>query len=110
MACFVSNEYSGTLSLAHSRFHIDPGAENPLGQHVRLLVDLLVEDHDSQVGHAQIVNIREGQRDLDVGGGPVFHDAVVLTADVAARFFNVQQFAVEKSLDLFRLHDVLPDD
>ena len=58
--------------LSHDGFHVEPGGEYPLGQHVVLQIDLMVEIHDAQVGHAQVINVRESQGDFDVRLVPVF--------------------------------------
>jgi len=80
--------------LAHQRFHVRPGGKDALRQHIRLAVDGVVEQHHPQVGHAQIVDIREGHSHPEGDPRPVLGDAVVLAADIAARAIHLQQDAV----------------
>ncbi len=82
----VFQRVEGDALLAHDRFHVGPGGVNALCQEVAVLVDQVVEDHQPQVGHAEVVDVGEGEGDFVVNIGPVFADLVVFAAGVAARF------------------------
>ena len=87
------------VSPAHHRFHIQPGREYTFSQHVRLEIDLVVEIHNAQVGHAQVIDVGEGKGDFDIGVMPIFDDAVVFPADITAGFFHLQEEAIQTTLD-----------
>ena len=80
-------------------FHIRPGGEDALGEGIFTAVDDLVQDGDAQVGHAQVVQVGEDQRDADGGGIPVLDDLVEFAAGVAARFLNGGQDARQARLN-----------
>jgi hypothetical protein len=56
----------GHAALAHEGFHVGPGAEDALGEQVAVFVDDVVEDHQPQVGHADVVDVGKGQGDFEV--------------------------------------------
>ncbi len=57
--------------LTHERLEIRPDAVGALGQHVGLLVQHLVQDHDALVGQADLVRVRIHQAPPHVGGVPI---------------------------------------
>ena len=85
--------------IAHRGQHVHPRRVGALGQHVGLRVDAVVQDRHAQVRHAQIVDIREDQRQPVGRGLPIFDDAVVFAAGVTRRLLDERQDAVEGARD-----------
>ena len=87
----------GDAVAAHHRFEVAPGAIDTLGEQVFALVDEVVEDHEAEVGAAELVDIGEGEGDLAADGRvvPVLGDAVELAAGVAGGLGHFVQDAVE---------------
>ena len=54
--------------------HVDPWRVDSLGQHVRPLVDQIVQDGKPQVAHAEVVDVGKGQRDPVGGRVPILDD------------------------------------
>ena len=94
---------------AHDGFHIKPGRKDALRQHIFFQIDLVVEIHDAQIGHAQIVNVGEGQSNFNVGAIPILDDAVVFTADIATGFFHLQEAPFQISLNRLTRHQSCSD-
>ena len=78
----------------------DQGAIGALGQHIRALVEQLVQDRQPQVGHAQVVEIGEDQGDVGVDAVPVFDHLVELAAGIAAGFLHGGEDAFEARIDI----------
>ena len=85
--------------LAHRRLHVHPRRVGALGQHVGLCIDAVVQDRHTQIRHAQIVDIREDQRQPIRCGIPVFDHAVILAAGVTCGLLDERQDAVEGARD-----------
>ncbi len=85
--------------LAHERFHVHPGRVRAFGQHVRLAVDDVVEQHQAQVGHAEFVGVRKGQGQAHGDRVPVFGHAVVLAPGVARRLLHRPEDTIEARAD-----------
>ena len=85
--------------LAHRDLHVHPRRVGALGQHVGLRVDAVVEDRHAQVRHAQVIDIREDQRQPIGCGIPIFDDAVKFAAGVTRRLLDERQDAVEGARD-----------
>ncbi len=83
-------------------FHIGPGGIGALSQHIRALVEQLVQDRQSQVGHAQVVQVGEDQGDFRGDVVPVFDHLVDLAAGIASRFLHFKQGTLEESFDFNR--------
>ena len=85
--------------LAHRDLHVHPRRVGALGQHVGLRVDAVVEDRHAQVRHAQVIDIREDQRQPIGCGIPIFDNAVKFAAGVTRRLLDERQDAVEGARD-----------
>ena len=48
----------------HRVEHVDPRRVRAFGEHVGLLIDDVVEDREAEVGHAEVVDVGEDERDL----------------------------------------------
>ena len=81
-----------------------PGQIHTLGEHVRLTIEDVVENGQTQVGHTQVVDVWEGQRHARGDGGPFFHDLVQLAAGVAAWLLHRGQDASQKAFDFGWVH------
>ena len=89
-------------ALAHRGDHIHPGDVSPLGQHVGPLIHRIVEDGKPQVGHAQIVDVREHEGQTIGHRVPRFNNAVEFAARVAGRLLDERENPIEGSRDLLR--------
>ncbi len=85
---------------AHGSFHICPGGVGALSQRVGTLIHLVIQDRQPQIGHPQIINIREHQRQMSLHAIPILDNLVQLTAGIAARFLDSWQDAFEAGVDL----------
>ena len=90
----------------HRRLHIGPRQEHPLGERVRPRIDDLVQDGQPEVRHADVVDVREKQRDPDGGGIPILDRLVQLAAGVAAGLFHVRQDAREDAGNFGGVHGI----
>ena len=72
------------LRRLHLRDHVRRGEIGAFGQDAGLAIQDIVEKGQREVGHAQIVNVGEGQADVDVRRVPRLVDGVDLPADVSA--------------------------
>jgi hypothetical protein len=75
----------------HQRLEVGPHRIRPLGEHVVLLVEHLVEDLDALVGQADLVGIRIHQRPPDGAGVPVLDDGAELAAHILDRLADPGQ-------------------
>ena len=75
----------GDAVAAHDLFEVTPRAVDAFGHEVVSLVDQVVQDHEPEVGAAELVDVGKGEGHLAADGGvvPVFGDAVELAAGVA---------------------------
>ena len=85
--------------LAHELLEVGPDRVGPLGQHVGLLVEHLVEDLHALVGQAHLVRVRVHQRPADGGGVPVLHHRAQLAADVLDRLAHQRQQLLQARLE-----------
>ena len=70
----------------HQRFHVQPGSIGAFGQRIFPLVDLVVQDLQTDVRDTDIVNIREDKCNPGLYLIPVLDHAVKFTADIPAGF------------------------
>ena len=63
--------------------HVRPGREDALRQHVRLLIEDVVEDGEPEVRHADVVDVGVGEGQAQRRGVPVLDDGVPLAAGIA---------------------------
>ena len=54
-------------------------------------IEHAIQDLDSQVGHTDLVDIREAHTETDINAVPVLHYGIDFVADVAGRFFDLHQ-------------------
>ena len=81
--------------LAHEAGEVGPDAVAALGQHARLLVEHLVEDHDALVRQPDLVGVRVHDRPADVALLPGLDLAVELPADVLDRLLHLGEQRLE---------------
>ena len=77
--------------LAHQRLEVRPDRVGPLGQHVGLLVEHLVEDLHALVGQADLVRVGIHQRPAHGRGVPVLDHRAQLAAHVLDRLADPGQ-------------------
>jgi hypothetical protein len=77
--------------LAHQPLEIRPHRVGAFSQHIRLLVEHLVKDHDALVRYPDLVGVRIHQRPAHRGGVPVLHRCVELAADILHRLGDLRQ-------------------
>src|SRR5690606_24447028 len=80
----------GYAPLAHHLFHVGPRREDALGQQVAVRVDDVVERHQPQVGHADVVDVGEGQGNAEIDLVPILDYLVILAPSVATRFADAR--------------------
>ena len=73
------------LVILHLRRHVGPRGEGQIGEGCGLLVDEVVKDAQSQVRHADFVNVGKRQEDIAAPHLPRRSPGAQLTADVAGR-------------------------
>lgn len=88
--------------LAHERFHIQPWGVGAFGKRVVALIHLVVENLESHIRDADVVNIGEDERDPGLNRVPIFDRAVEFAAYIATGLLNLQQDAIQFAFDLFR--------
>ena len=79
---------------AHRLLHIAPRSEHALTPDARHLVHNAVEDAHSNIGHADLIGIREAERDPDVHVRLFLDDLIVFAADIARGLLHPRQDAV----------------
>ena len=73
--------------------HVGPGGEDPLAPYAGHPVEDPVEDAEAQVGHADLVGIREAEGEPGIHLALVLHDRVIFPAGVPGRFLHPGQDA-----------------
>ena len=77
--------------LPHALLHVHPGGEHPLAPKVRDLVHGPVQDLDAQMGHADLIGVREAEGEPDLHVILIFYHRIDLAAHIAAGLLHVQQ-------------------
>ena len=85
------------LLLFHDLCQIRPGRIDPLAPCILSRVQLLVDDLDSQMGHADLIDVRKAHGKADVYFIFVLYDAVRLIACIAGRLLDLHENAVRQS-------------
>ena len=75
----------------HHFVQIRPRRIDPLTPYVFPAVEHIVKDLDAQMGHSDLVHIREAHTEADVHLFLVLHDRVHLAADIAGGLLNLHQ-------------------
>jgi hypothetical protein len=70
------------------RFHVRPNGKNSLSPYPILLIQNVVEQKQSQMRHANFIDVWECQRHPDSGAGPILLRHIDLIAQIAARPLN----------------------
>ena len=84
------------LALAHLFFHVRPGRVDALCRDVLAAVEHFVQDGEAEVAHADLVDIRQGQRPGAVHSRVVFDDGIPFAARIARRLQDgLQHFVFE---------------
>ena len=73
----------GDFLLLHDLVEVGPRRKNPLTPGVGAAVQLFVYDLDAEIGHADLIDVREADGEADVHGGGVLHDGVDFISNVA---------------------------
>ena len=71
------------MLLPHDLIKIRPRGVYALTVHVLVLVKHIIKNLDSQMGHTDVIHVRETHGKPDVHSGRIFLHHVHLTADVA---------------------------
>ena len=82
MFCLQRIEWDGTR--AHQVFHVDPGGVGTFCQRVGALIDHVVENLETEIGYADIIDIGEDEGDFGFDFIPILNNGVQFAADVAA--------------------------
>ena len=80
---------------AHLLLHVAPGGEHPLAPHALHVVHHAVEDPHAQVGHADLIGVREAEGNAGIHLGRVLLHGVVFPAHVAGRLLHPGQDALQ---------------
>src|SRR6185369_359376 len=75
-----------------------PGTKDALGGDVLARVQQRIEDAEAQVGHADLVDVGEGEGERQGDVAMVLHDLVPLAADIAGRLLNPREQLAEGGL------------
>ena len=81
----------GDLLLSHNGVQIHPGGIDPLAPYILPAVKHVVEDLNSQVGHANLIYIGETHGKTYIHPGLVLHHRIYLTAYIPGRFLYLHQ-------------------
>jgi hypothetical protein len=73
----------GEVILPQQFLHIRPGSVNTLGLDPGHGIHLPIKDRYGHVGHADFVDVGEGQRDMQIGVSPAAGNSVPLAAGIA---------------------------
>ena len=76
------------LFLPHQRFHISCRCKNTLAIDIFLFVQLMVQDLQSEVRHADLIKIRESKREPRIDLLQILLCREKLSADIASGFFH----------------------
>ena len=76
------------VPLPHDFVQIHPGGIDPLAPHVIPAVEHVVEDLDSEMGHADFVYIWEAHGKTGFHFFGILHHRIDLAADIAGGLFN----------------------
>ena len=74
---------------AHCGLHISPGMKRPLGQRPVKGINYVIQNFKPQMAHANIVNIRKGQRHPYINLRLILMDGVSLMVYVTAWPLNI---------------------
>jgi hypothetical protein len=71
--------------------HVRPGGKDPFAGDVRAFVEDMVEDLESDMGHAHFVNVREGEGEFEANPGEILDDGVEFPAGVPGGLGDFQK-------------------
>ena len=91
----------GNIVAAHGIFHIRPGGKDSLTPDTFHFVHHSIEDPHTQIGHADLIGIRETKGHMDPNIFGVFHDFIIFAACVPRRLLHRGQNAAELILHGF---------
>ena len=80
------------MFLPHDLIKIRPRGVHTLTVYVLVLVKHVIKDLDSQMGHTDVIHVRETHGKPDVHSGRIFLHHVHLTADVAGGLLDTQEY------------------
>ena len=99
----------GHFRLTQLGLHVAPGSEHALAPDAGDIVHYAVEDTHTQVGHTDLVGIREAEGDAGVYRRLVLEDGVVFAAHVAGGLLHPGQDAFQSFIHGVVLSPPLPD-
>ena len=76
------------IFLTHDLIQIHPRRKDTLTPDIFTLVKHVVEDHHAQIGHTDLINIRETHGKADIYVILIFHYRVDFTTDVTGSLVN----------------------
>ena len=80
---------------AHLLLHVAPGGKHPLAPHALHVVHNAIENAHAQVGHADLIGVREAEGNAGIHLGRVLLHGVVFPAHVAGRLLHPGQDALQ---------------
>jgi hypothetical protein len=78
----------GKGSILEKLFHIGPGCESSFTGDLARLVENVVEDLKTEMGHSHLVDIRKGEGEFEADPAQILHHGVHLPAKVSGGFGN----------------------
>ena len=79
------------MLFTHDGVQVGPRRIYPLTVHIRHLIEHIVKDLDPQMGHADIIYVREAHGKPDIHFFRVFIYHVYLASDIAGGLLNTQK-------------------
>ena len=77
------------MLFSHDLVQICPGRIDSLTPYILPFVKHIVENLDTKVGHANLIDIRETHGKTDLNVFFVFHDCIDFISDVPGRFLDL---------------------
>ena len=76
------------MFLTHNFIQIHPRRKDTLTPDILTFIEHVVEDHHAQIGHTDLINIREAHGKADIYVILIFHYRVDFTTDVTGSLVN----------------------
>ena len=80
------------MLLPHDLIKICPRGVYALTIHVLILIEHIVENLDSQMGHTDVIHVRETHGKPNVHSGRILLHHIHLTADIAGGLLDTQEY------------------
>ena len=82
------------MLFTHDGVQVGPRRIYPLTVHIRHLIEHIVKDLDPQMGHADIIYVREAHGKPDIHTGRILTYRIDLPADITGWLLDTQQYFV----------------